>query len=189
MGVPAPIDGAISMHNRYVRLLPILLVLVLANLATVVVSARSPLRVLFIGNSLTYSNDLPAMVAALPCFADGRKIYVETIAGPNMSLADHLTKRTASAALKGRWDVVVLQQGPSALRASRKELLESVRLFAPAIRAAGAHPAMLAVWPSSQRFADFDDVMDPIGRLPTRPTRSCCRWARRGARHGVVSLG
>jgi hypothetical protein len=118
-------------------------------------------RVLFIGNSLTYTNDMPAMVAAMPCFADGRAIQVEAVVGPDLSLADHFKKGTARAALKQqRWDVVVMQQGPSALPASRKELLQSVSRFAPEIRAAGAQPAMLMVWPSWQRREDFDNVTE-----------------------------
>jgi hypothetical protein len=118
-----------------------------------------PLRVLFIGNSLTYTNDLPGMVAALPCFADGRAIEVHSVALADMSLADHLKKGAARAVLKSnRYDFVVLQQGPSALPASRKELLDSVRRFAPDIKAAGARPAMLSVWPSWLRRDDFDAV-------------------------------
>ena len=131
--------------------------------ASVVVGAQtiSNLRVLFIGNSLTSTNDLPAMVAALPCFANGRTIEVQTVAGPDMSLSDHFKKGTARPILKSsRWDVVVLQQGPSTLPASRKELLESVRRFAPEIKASGGRPAMLAVWPSWQRRDDFDAVME-----------------------------
>jgi hypothetical protein len=121
----------------------------------------APLRVLFVGNSLTYVNDLPAMVAAMPCFEDGRAIVVQTIADANMSLADHFKKGTARAALKpGRWDIVVMQQGPSALPASRRELLDSVRRFAPEIKAAGARPAMFAVWPSWQQRDDFDAVTE-----------------------------
>jgi hypothetical protein len=148
------------MGRRYSFLLLLLSLVVPAPVAADAQPA-APLRVLFIGNSLTYLNDLPGMVAAMPCFADGRAIEVETVAGANLSLADHLQKGTARAALtSGRWDIVVLQQGPSALPASRKELLDSVRLLAPEIKAAGARPAMFAVWPPWPRREDFNAVTD-----------------------------
>jgi hypothetical protein len=134
-----------------------------AFLAGVAAQAQSaaPIQVLFIGNSLTYSNDMPEMVAAMPCTQDGRPIYVTTVATPDTSLADHWKRGTARAALKrDRWDVVVLQQGPSAAPASRTELLESVRRFAPEIQAAGAKPAVMMVWPSWLRRQDFDGVVD-----------------------------
>jgi hypothetical protein len=121
----------------------------------------APLRVLFIGNSLTSANDLPGMVAAMPCFADGRTIDIHTVTLPDMSLADHYKKAAARSVLKSnRYDLVILQQGPSSLPASRKELLDSVRRFAPEIKAAGARPAMLSVWPSWQRRSDFDAVTE-----------------------------
>jgi hypothetical protein len=121
----------------------------------------APYRILFVGNSLTSTNDLPAMVASLPCFADGRPITFQTIAVPDSSLADHLKRGTLRAALTvERWDLVVLQQGPSALPASRKELLDSVAKLKPLIIAAGARPAMYMVWPSWQRRDDFDAVTE-----------------------------
>jgi hypothetical protein len=121
----------------------------------------APYRILFVGNSLTSSNDVPAMVASLPCFADARPISVQTIAVADSSLADHLKGGTLRAALTvERWDLVVLQQGPSALAASRKELLDSAARLKPLIAAAGARPAMFMVWPSWQRRADFDAVTE-----------------------------
>jgi hypothetical protein len=129
--------------------------------ATVGAQAPVPLQVLFIGNSLTYTNDMPEMVAAMPCLPDERPVYVTTIASPDTSLADHWKKGTARMVLKrDRWDLVILQQGPSAEPASRKELLETVRRFAPEIAASGARPALMMAWPPWQRRQDFDAVTE-----------------------------
>jgi hypothetical protein len=116
------------------------------------------LRLLFIGNSLTAANDLPATVAAM-ARAAGVRIECTTIARPNFSLEDHWNDGAARRAIaRGGWTFVVLQQGPSALPESRVQLDDSVRRFDVAIRAAGAKTALLMVWPSRARSFDFSAV-------------------------------
>src|SRR5688572_5578026 len=57
------------------------------------------LRVLFIGNSLTYSNDLPSVVEAF-AKATGQRVFAcKTIALPDFSLEDHWNKKDARKAI------------------------------------------------------------------------------------------
>jgi hypothetical protein len=80
-------------------------------------------RVLFVGNSLTYVNDLPGIVQALADSAGGDKLAVETVAGPNLALVDHWNEGTARREIaRGGWELVVLQQGPSSVEANRDSL-------------------------------------------------------------------
>jgi len=117
-------------------------------------------RVLFIGNSLTYANDLPGMVQALAAAA-GEPLHVETVAGADYGLQDHWSAGSARRAVeRGGWNVVVLQQGPSALPESRALLIEYARRFAARARQVGARPALYMVWPSAQRSGDFDRVSE-----------------------------
>jgi hypothetical protein len=112
--------------------------------------------VLFVGNSLTYANDLPGMVEALAHVGVGQSITVKMLALPNYSLEDHWKRGTAARLIAGsRWDVVVLQQGPSAAEASRTLLLDYVRRFASIIEASGGRPALYMVWPTADRLDDF----------------------------------
>jgi len=109
------------------------------------------LRVLFVGNSLTETNDLPAVVESLAA-AGGRRLETRTVAFGGFSLEDHWHAGAARAALAdGHWDVVVMQQGPSALPESQANLREWAARFADAARAAGTQPAVLTVWPESYR--------------------------------------
>ena len=118
----------------------------------------APMRVLFIGNSLTYVNDLPAMVAAFGRSA-GTSIEYETVAIPDFSLEDHWNQGDASRAIRrGGWTWVVLQQGPSALAASRLLLIDYAKRFDQEIQRAGARTAMYMVWPSRARRGDFPGV-------------------------------
>ena len=123
--------------------------------------SAADLRVLFIGNSLTYTNDVPAIVQALAETSGNKRLVFKTVAYPDFSLEDHWNRGDARRAIgEGKWDVVVLQQGPSALAESRKLLVEYTRRFADEIRSRGAKPALYMVWPSRARFGDFNRVIE-----------------------------
>lgn len=129
-------------------------VLVLAQAAT----PPPPTRILFIGNSLTYANDLPGMVCQL-ARSVGRNLVCDSLALPDYGLEQHWQSGQARALIaNGNWDVVVLQQGPSALPDSRRLLVDYTRRFDAEIKKAGARTALYMVWPSRQRRGDFDRV-------------------------------
>jgi hypothetical protein len=118
-------------------------------------------RILFIGNSLTYFNNLPGTLSQLAASSDDT-IQVRSVARPNFALIDHVNglSEAVDVIRSGGWDYVVLQQGPSALPESRDTLILAARLLDPDIRAAGARSAMLMVWPELSRFTVFDDVRE-----------------------------
>jgi hypothetical protein len=119
------------------------------------------LRVLFIGNSLTYVNDLPSLVAALAEAAGETPPEFGAVVACGFSLEDHWRQGEARKAIeRGKWDFVVLQQGPSASAEGRALLVRYARRFAPEIRRAGAKPALYMVWPSAGRRQDFGGVCD-----------------------------
>ena len=122
-------------------------------------SAPGSGRVLFIGNSLTQTNNLPAMVELLAREA-GTPIATRTIAEGGFSLEDHWNRGVAQRTIaEGGWSVVVLQQGPSALPESQANLREYTQRFDTEIRRAGARTALYMVWPESVRASVFDDVV------------------------------
>jgi hypothetical protein len=149
-----------------VRLTDVRLILLLLAAASCGSTPPGPgsdpdLRVLFIGNSLTYVNNLPAMVQQLGTGNSARPVIVSSVAFGNYSLEDHWNRGDALAAIRqGGWDVVVLQQGPSALPASRANLIEWTSRFAVEIRNVGARPAVYMVWPGLDRVAAWDSVTD-----------------------------
>ena len=118
-----------------------------------------PLHVLFIGNSLTYFNDLPAMFTELAVAAGKPRPFVRAVTGPGLSLEDQWNAGDAQKAIAvGGWNYVVLQQGPSASPEGTLLLRTYSRRFAERIRAAGAKPVLYMVWPSVARRDDFDGV-------------------------------
>ncbi|MEK7400833.1 MAG: hypothetical protein AABZ80_00570 [Gemmatimonadota bacterium] len=113
-------------------------------------------RVLFIGNSYLYLQDIPGIVQALADSAKGDKLAIETVAGPDMALVDHWVSGAARGeVLKGGWEWVVLQQGPSSVAVNRDTLRLVTKLFADLMAPGKAKPALFSAWPSSSRFQDF----------------------------------
>src|SRR6185295_11646297 len=85
------------------KTLPVLLLLLTSGAYT-----QQPVRVLFLGNSLTYSNDLPKMFQSLSKTETGSV----TQTGATLQVLYEQTK--AREVLKGqRWDFVVIQDQSS----------------------------------------------------------------------------
>jgi hypothetical protein len=117
-------------------------------------------NILFVGNSLTYANELPGMLEALVDSALDGPAHAGVYAFANFGLEDHWIEGSAREAIAvGGWDVVVLQQGPSATE-GRPSLLEYSQLFDEEISGVGARTALYMVWPSEARFFDFDGVSE-----------------------------
>ena len=67
-------------------------------------------RVLLVGNSLTYTNNLPALLRAVGA-SQGDRIVTETYAGPAATLSQHAKLGQVANAMRNRkFDVVVLQE-------------------------------------------------------------------------------
>src|SRR5262245_4444859 len=116
-----------------------------------------PLRVLFVGNSRTATNDLPAEVARLATAAR-RPLEYRTVAFGGFNLEDHWNQGDARAALAaGDFDVLVMQQGPSALPESQVDLKLWATRWAEEARKVEARLALLTVWPESYRIDALSD--------------------------------
>ena len=118
-------------------------------------------RVLFIGNSLTYVNDLPRTLADLAASV-GDTIRTASVAYPNYALIDHLTSGDALRAIAAdRWEYVIMQQGPtSTTGVDRDTLILAARAFEPYVHAAGGRSALFMVWPDITRRAFWGNCRD-----------------------------
>ena len=120
----------------------------LVLLALVQAFSPPPLRVYFVGNSLTFRNDLPGMVAELgrsldPPFA----VEAGMTARDGMSLERHWQDGEVLRRLKEEdWDVLVLQEQSSRLLADPAQTERYLRLFTEAARETGAEVILLQTW-------------------------------------------
>jgi hypothetical protein len=106
-------------------------------------------RILFIGNSYTYVNDLPAMVAELSR-AGGHHVETGMAAEGGLTLADHVKSSATQAKLgSAKWDLVVLQeqsQVPAVAQFRTDQMYPAARELARSIRVAGARPMLFLTW-------------------------------------------
>lgn len=116
-------------------------------------------RALFVGNSLTYTNDLPALVRTV-AEAAGHTFSYEVRVGAGVSLEEHWQAGTPAAIEALGADVVILQQGPSSLPESQVHLRTWTEAFTPIIRESGGEPALLMVWPSLSWSHSWDGVLE-----------------------------
>jgi hypothetical protein len=125
---------------------------------TIPIVDGQPIRVLFVGNSLTQANDLPMMVTALAA-GTGVQVQSTDVSQGGFSLEDHWNDQRAPRAVdRGGWHFVVMQQGPSALLSSRENLRLWAVKFNERIRAVGGRPALFMIWPEAARISEFDNV-------------------------------
>jgi hypothetical protein len=107
------------------------------------------LRVLFVGNSYTYVNDLPGMLAVIAGSA-GHLVETRTVARGGATLADAVDRpETADAIATTRWDVVVLQEQseiPAAVGAREAQMYPATRRLARQIEASAATPLLFDTW-------------------------------------------
>jgi hypothetical protein len=118
-------------------------------------------HLLFVGNSLTYSNDLPGTVATLGnLMGDTIRVAAETEGG--VALIDHLNGAThAVQSIKGqKWDFVILQQGPTPIGICRDSLILWTKMFDPLIKASGAQTAVFQTWPLAGPLSWFTNISE-----------------------------
>ena len=123
------------------------------------VGSSQNLNVLFVGNSLTYYNDLPALVKKE---ADARSITLTTTmeAYPNYAIIDHWEDgKVQELIAKEAYDFVIIQQGPSSQAFGREVLMTYGRRFKDLCETYGTKLVYYMVWPSVANFHTFEDVI------------------------------
>ena len=114
-------------------------------------------RILFIGNSHTYVNDVPGMLQSLADSAGGERLAVASIALSGYALIDHWIDGLAPREIaKGGWAWVVMQQGWTPGGIYRDTLRLAAKNFGVEIAKIGAKGAMYQTWPPTNRPQDFE---------------------------------
>ncbi len=114
-------------------------------------------RVLFVGDSLTFVNDLPHMFAALAA-SGHHHVVVDMVATVGATFDDHVASPDTAAALaRQHWDIVVLQeqsQRPSTEDLRQAHMYPSARRLVSMVRAAGAQPLFYLAWAHSNGWPE-----------------------------------
>lgn len=119
----------------------------------------SKTNILFIGNSLTYTNDLPALVKE-EAKKNGKMVKTKMIAYPNYGLEDHWNDGKVQKLIKkNKYNFVIIQQGPSSQKYGRTSLLEFGKALQNICDPSNTKLVYFMVWPSRQYYQTFDGVI------------------------------
>lgn len=131
----------------------------------------APLRVLFLGNSLTAGNDVPGLVQAMAQL-QGVDLQFSAVHPGGYAIEDHWRDGHQALLRTGDYDVLVLQQGPSTLPESQAHLRQWTITWAAEARRFGTRPALYMIWPVrtqangfalvSQSYRNAADAADAV---------------------------
>lgn len=117
------------------------------------------MKVLMLGNSFTYFNDLPAILSAMT----GWEVCANTRGGAflreHLDAQTELGQKTLPMLQNETWDYVVLQGQSQEPFKERDAFLDSVRHLCPLVRACGATPVLYATW----AYRDGSQVLESVG--------------------------
>lgn len=141
------------MMNSTKRILASLVVLTLILFSPATSQARSlkgndKLRVLFIGNSYTYFNNLPELLSQLAASANPAKpLAAQMVARGGATLKMHWEEGSALKVLQqGKWDYVVLQEQSTLPITDPATMHKYARLFDAEIKKIGAQTIFHLTW-------------------------------------------
>lgn len=118
------------------------------------------IKILYIGNSLTQANDLPSMVTAI-AKQDSVDIIFKDMSIGGTSLEDHWNQGLIQTEIRnGKYNFVILQQGPSSLPASQALLMEYVQKIKTVCVINKSNVCVYMVWPEKARLSFLDNVID-----------------------------
>ena len=107
---------------------------------------RSPPRVLFVGNSLTYVNNVPELVQKMAA-AQGIELEVQAITGGGMKLEDHLRAQAVALALKRYgFAAMVLQEQSANSAVKPSSFNDSVKQLSALANTAKTQTVLFVGW-------------------------------------------
>jgi hypothetical protein len=121
--------------------------------------SKADINILFIGNSLTYTNNLPELVKK-SAKLQGVEINSKMIAFPNYAIIDHWKDGEVQKLIASKkYDFVIIQQGPSSQINGRNMLIEYGKKYSSICELNNTKLCYFMVWPSLNYYQTFDGVI------------------------------
>lgn len=116
-------------------------------------------KILFIGNSLTYTNDMPLILEKIGLHFH-KKIETEMVCLPNYAIIDHWNDGKIQQKIASEnFDYVIIQQGPSSQEIGRKMLIEDGKKISSLCNKYNTKLGYFMVWPAKRHYFTFDKVI------------------------------
>lgn len=126
------------------------------------------MRILMLGNSLTFFNNMPKMLSRLT----GAQVVSNTRSGARLmeqlNVNTKLGARTQAALQNEPWDYVVMQEMSNGPVTAPRSFFRSVEQLSRQIRQAGAEPVLYATWAyrrDNERLSDLELGYEEMYRL------------------------
>lgn len=141
------------MNQRYLlpRLLALILLLSIFTQSSSIAFAedKAPIKILFVGNSYTYGNNMPTLVAAM-AEAKGVNLTTQKSTAGGVTLEDHLNGKknlqTLNLISEGKFDIIVLQDQSMRPAVEPEKTLKYVAIMSAKVNKSGAIPCLYLTW-------------------------------------------
>lgn len=122
-------------------------------------TSSKTISILFVGNSLTYTNNLPELVKS-EAKSKGINLKTKMLALPNYALLDHWNDGIVQKEIQSKiYDYVIVQQGPSSQAFGKEILINYGKKYNNLCKVNGAQLCYFMVWPSISYYKTFDGVI------------------------------
>jgi len=129
-------------------------------------AAEKPLRILWIGNSYTYVNELPKIISML---ADSSHVErapaITGILKGGETLKGHWANPVVQNAFEEKWDIVVAQEQSTTPIDAPDSMFKYGKLIADAAHKSGARVVLYVSWPQKTRPAAEDTIVAAYRKL------------------------
>lgn len=182
-GTFAVIVGALLAVGWFVNELQTLKVINKASLVSDLYQSKdaSAYKVLFIGNSFTYSSSLPLQFATIYKTNNNKPIKISQEVVPGETIAGHLKRGKVQKMIfeNGPWDSVIIQPASYEAKGNYENFKQSCSQLIGLVKHSNARPYMLMTWADKEDFktqqlisktfkqlgSDLDTKVIPAGDL------------------------
>ncbi|WOD42180.1 SGNH/GDSL hydrolase family protein [Hwangdonia lutea] len=123
-------------------------------------SKHTEFQILFIGNSLTYSNNLPQLVKK-QAKKHGVRVKTKMVAKLNYAISDHWDEGEVQKLIASKnYDFVIIQQGPSSQQNGKELLVDYGKKYRELCKNSQSKLVYFMVWPPINHPERFDAVIN-----------------------------
>ncbi|GAA5024442.1 hypothetical protein GCM10011506_08080 [Marivirga lumbricoides] len=134
----------------------------------------STVKILLLGNSLSYTNNLPELLQQ-EYASKNIKLEADILAKPNYSLEDHWNEGIFQKMIaSGGYNYIIVQQGPSSQADGLEMLLDYGQKIAKLCRQKEAKLVFFMVWPSISNYHTFEGVINNYTKAAAKANAILC---------------
>lgn len=126
---------------------------------------KKTLRILFIGNSYTFINNLPKTLETIVNSTEKTSLITKMVAFGGYTLERHWNENTATNLIQQeKWDYVILQEQSLRPVNQREKMYTYIRKFDELVRSCGGKTVLFMTWADPGMMRDVHEAYTTIGK-------------------------